>query len=242
MRAAGIASRVVTGYQGGEMNGDYMIVRQSDAHAWTEAYIDGAWQRFDPTSAVAPSRIDGGLSAALPDEASVPRMARQVPGILRDLQLRWDSINYQWQRLIIDFDNDSQASLWERLGIKTPALWVIATIIVVVIGVWSALVLALPRRGGKRVSVAERYWQKMTLLLQAKTFFRKPDESASEYLLRARRHWPAYNEPLTRLDDAFRRLRFQPSEDHEQQALISQIKKDLRYLQLRMPFSRSAAA
>jgi transglutaminase-like putative cysteine protease len=52
----------VTGYQGGEMNldGDYMIVRQSDAHAWAEALLDGQWQRFDPTAAVAPSRIERG--------------------------------------------------------------------------------------------------------------------------------------------------------------------------------------
>jgi len=78
MRAAGIAARVVTGYQGGELNKDYMIVRQSDAHAWAEAFIDGAWTRFDPTSAVAPNRIERGLSAALPGEVSVPGMARQT--------------------------------------------------------------------------------------------------------------------------------------------------------------------
>ena len=242
MRAAGIASRVVTGYQGGEMNDDYMIVRQSDAHAWTEAYIDGAWRRFDPTSAVAPSRIDGGLSAALPDEAAVPRMARQTPGFLRDMQLRWDAINHQWQRLVIDFDNDSQASLWERFGISTPALWIIATILVFVTGLWSALILGMPRWGGKRLNAAERYWQKVTLMLQAKTFTRKPGESASEYLSRARQRWPAYDKPLARLDKAFTRLRFQPADNHEQQALIQQIKKDLRYLQLRIPFSRSKAA
>ena len=60
LRAAGIPARVVTGYQGGEMNprGGYMIVRQSDAHAWAEALIDGEWQRFDPTAAVSPSRIE----------------------------------------------------------------------------------------------------------------------------------------------------------------------------------------
>ncbi|MCK7500960.1 MAG: transglutaminase domain-containing protein [Comamonadaceae bacterium] len=61
---AGIPARVVTGYQGGEFNprGDYLIVRQSDAHAWTEALIDGAWQRFDPTGAVSPLRIESGIS------------------------------------------------------------------------------------------------------------------------------------------------------------------------------------
>ena len=81
LRAAGIPARVVTGYQGGTINprGDYMIVRQSDAHAWAEALIDGEWQRFDPTAAVSPSRIEIGLGGALPRRraAAVPRASRR---------------------------------------------------------------------------------------------------------------------------------------------------------------------
>ena len=52
MRAAGLPARVVTGYQGGERNpyGDYLIVRQSDAHAWCEVWLPGkGWVRVDPT-------------------------------------------------------------------------------------------------------------------------------------------------------------------------------------------------
>ena len=68
LRAAGIPARVVTGYQGGEINprGGYMMVRQSDAHAWAEALVDGEWRRYDPTAAVSPSRIELGLGGALP--------------------------------------------------------------------------------------------------------------------------------------------------------------------------------
>jgi transglutaminase-like putative cysteine protease len=68
LRAAGIPARIVTGYQGGELNprGNYLIVRQSDAHAWVEAVVDGQWQRFDPTGAVSPLRIESGISRALP--------------------------------------------------------------------------------------------------------------------------------------------------------------------------------
>ena len=68
LRAAGIPARVVTGYQGGELNRDYMIVRQADAHAWAEAYINGQWQRFDPTAAVAPSRVEQGSRNTLTDQ------------------------------------------------------------------------------------------------------------------------------------------------------------------------------
>ena len=68
MRAAGIPARVVTGYQGGTFNryADYWILRQSDAHAWNEIWIEGrGWVRIDPTSAIAPERVERGLNEAL---------------------------------------------------------------------------------------------------------------------------------------------------------------------------------
>ena len=68
LRAAGIPTRVVTGYQGGTFNryADYWIVRQSDAHAWDEIWVDGhGWLRIDPTSAIAPERVEYGLSGAV---------------------------------------------------------------------------------------------------------------------------------------------------------------------------------
>src|SRR5690606_20431075 len=60
MRAAGIPARVVVGYQGGEVNPlkNFLVVRQADAHAWTEVWFAGqGWLRIDPTAAVAPERI-----------------------------------------------------------------------------------------------------------------------------------------------------------------------------------------
>ena len=69
MRAAGIPARVVTGYLGGEVNpvDGYLVVRQSEAHAWTEVWLAGeGWVRVDPTAAVSPLRVERGLSAAVP--------------------------------------------------------------------------------------------------------------------------------------------------------------------------------
>ena len=90
LRAAGIPARVVTGYQGGTINrsGDYMIVRQSDAHAWAEALVDGQWQRFDPTAAVAPSRIELGLGGALAAGEPMPFLARLDDGWLKSAAAR----------------------------------------------------------------------------------------------------------------------------------------------------------
>ncbi len=239
MRAADIPARVVTGYQGGEMNEDYMIVRQSDAHAWAEAFVDGAWQRFDPTSAVAPSRIERGLAAALPGEASVPRMARQAPGLIRDMQLRWDAINHHWQRLVIDFDNDSQAGLWERLGLGKPALWQITVIVVLLAGLWSVLVLRAPRGRGKKLDIQERHWQRLSRFLHTKGMQRQLSESPTEYLQRAARAWPLHETRIQRLDNTFTQLRFRELPADRHQALIKQLKKDMLHFRLTMIRSRA---
>lgn len=240
MRAAGIPARVVTGYQGGEMNDDYMIVRQSDAHAWAEAIIDGAWQRFDPTSAVAPSRIEQGLAAALPDEASVPRLARRAPGFARDWQLRWDALNHQWQRLVIDFDNDSQASLWQRIGLNLPDLWQLCLGVIIVSALWSAAVLWMPDIGKSRHSIQERQWQSLCKLLQACRLQRAPDESQSECLHRAAKVWPAHHNRLQRLDAALTGLRFQVPDSDQHRVLLRKIKKDIFYFQWKLPLSAYA--
>ena len=72
MRAAGVPARVVTGYQGGDINpiDGFMTVRQSDAHAWAEVWLAGrGWLRVDPTAAVAPERVQRGLGASVPRPA-----------------------------------------------------------------------------------------------------------------------------------------------------------------------------
>ena len=79
MRAAGVPARVVAGYQGGEVNpiDGYLTVRQSDAHAWAEIWVEGqGWERVDPTAAVAPSRIEQGIEAALPAGDPLPALLR----------------------------------------------------------------------------------------------------------------------------------------------------------------------
>jgi protein-glutamine gamma-glutamyltransferase len=123
MRAAGVPARVVTGYQGGEFNpyGDYLIVRQSDAHAWSEVWIDGrGWRRVDPTAAVAPDRIEKGLISAVSENEPAPGRLRQASNLWLQLELSWDAVNDFWNQRVIRFNADSQFDLLERLGIDEP--------------------------------------------------------------------------------------------------------------------------
>src|SRR5690606_32454560 len=107
MRAAGIPARVVTGYQGGEVNpvGDYMIVRQSEAHAWAEAWIEGrGWVRIDPTAAVSPLRVESGIAAAVPSTDGLPLALRSNSEWLRQLRFTWDSFANDWNQWVLGYN------------------------------------------------------------------------------------------------------------------------------------------
>ncbi|MBI5634235.1 MAG: DUF3488 domain-containing protein [Nitrospirae bacterium] len=93
LRGLGIPSRVVNGFYGGERNeyGNYLIVRQSDAHAWVEALINGQWKRFDPTPAVA---------------------VQKPPAMSHFL----DSLRLQWTRYVVGFSSDDQKEIVRTLA------------------------------------------------------------------------------------------------------------------------------
>jgi hypothetical protein len=123
MRSARIPARVVTGYQGGTFNrfADYWILRQSDAHAWDEVWIEGrGWVRVDPTSAIAPERVERGLTdAANADEPLASRWQRRAPWFA-DARLRLDALRQLWRERILLYDQDSQQQLLEFLHIPEP--------------------------------------------------------------------------------------------------------------------------
>ena len=123
MRAAGVPARVVLGYQGGELNpiGGYMLVRQSDAHAWSEIWVDErGWVRMDPTAAVAPERIERGLIGSVGANEPVPGRLRQQSEVWFQVSLAWDAANDFWNERIVRFSAAGQMELLERLGVDDP--------------------------------------------------------------------------------------------------------------------------
>ncbi len=115
MRMAGIPSRVVTGYQGGWYNelGNYVLVRQSDAHAWAEVWLPGTgWTRIDPTAAVAPSRVERGALDAL----DARRYLFDYEW-LRNVRNAFDWVNRGWNDWVIAFDARRQSGLLGFMGI-----------------------------------------------------------------------------------------------------------------------------
>ncbi|MDF1763145.1 MAG: DUF3488 and transglutaminase-like domain-containing protein [Oleibacter sp.] len=120
-RASGIPARVIGGYQGGEWHPDgFLIVRQYDAHAWVELWENGQWQRFDPTAAVAPDRIEFGLQRALEQEGSFLRerllsaqRMRQVSWFNK-VMLQVESLDYYWTRFVLGYKGNTQRNFLKR--------------------------------------------------------------------------------------------------------------------------------
>ncbi|MCE7901895.1 MAG: DUF3488 domain-containing protein [Gammaproteobacteria bacterium PRO9] len=183
-RAAGIPARVVAGYQGGQRNpvADYWIVRQSDAHAWTEVWLDGRWLRFDPTAAVAPERIEKGLEAALPGFAGDHLPVLGSGPWLERLAMGWDAVNATWDRWVLAFGPDQQSALLERLGIASPSLRDIALACALTMGLLLILFTWFGmRRGAQRLDPVEQAWQEFCRRIAAVARPRDPTEGAGEY-------------------------------------------------------------
>ncbi|MCG3841664.1 DUF3488 domain-containing transglutaminase family protein [Psychrobacter sp. Ps1] len=119
LRAAGIPARVVAGYQGGEpsRNGNVWEVRQMDAHAWTEVWLEGqGWVRVDPTAFVAPERVERGMNtmteqqgAAMFGNGASAQISYQQYQMLQTLRRLSDQASYYWQKDVVGYDQDKQA-------------------------------------------------------------------------------------------------------------------------------------
>ena len=122
LRAAGIPARVVTGYQGGEVNPitRQLVVRQAEAHAWSEVWFaDLGWVRVDPTFAVSPLRINRGMSETFgPIGVMNNLIDADKLGLLRQIAFSWDAMNTQWNRWVVGFSQDRQRDFLEGLGMR----------------------------------------------------------------------------------------------------------------------------
>ena len=193
MRAAGVPARVVTGYQGGELNpvDGFLTVRQSDAHAWAEIWIAGqGWMRVDPTAAVAPSRVELGISGALAAGEGLPMLARiDVDWLLR-MRNRWEAANNAWNQWVLGYNPQRQREVLSRLGFSEPdwrsmsaALAVLCGAVLLILALWS-----LYQR--KTVDPAQRAWQRYCARLSARGISRAVWEGPLDFAARVAREHP----------------------------------------------------
>ncbi len=124
MRASGIPARIVTGYQGGERNtvDDFWVVRQSDAHAWTEVWLVGqGWLRVDPTGAVAPGRIGTLQRLQAPRGVVAAAINTVSPAVALNLRAVWEAVNNRWNQWVLNYTQSRQLNLLRDLGFESPS-------------------------------------------------------------------------------------------------------------------------
>jgi hypothetical protein len=224
MRHAGIPARVVTGYQGGELNpaGNYLIVRQSDAHAWAEVWLAGSgWARVDPTAAVAPERIDygaDGLRRLLERGVALGGLAPEaLQGLLspdwfermrRQARLSWDTVNTAWARWVLGYDRDRQRELLARFGFDEiqPArlLGLLALLVAALLAVY-ALVTA---RRAPRPDPVQRAYQLLCRRLARTGLTRAAHEGPLVFATRVADARPDLAAPMRMLTTDYLRLRY----------------------------------
>jgi transglutaminase-like putative cysteine protease len=213
MRAAGIPARVVTGYQGGELNyiGNYLIVRQADAHAWAEVWLgDKGWLRVDPTAAVSPARIEEGIAAALPQGEPLPLLLQDKYAWLQRARLTWDSAANSWNQLVLGYTSDRQQQLLRRAGIDDATWEKLAAIMFTITGVVMLLVSALilrQLRTARPDPVAAAYARFCNRLARL-GLARHPSEGPDAFRKRAIAVHPEFALPVNIISDLYIRLRY----------------------------------
>ncbi|WP_181919414.1 DUF3488 and transglutaminase-like domain-containing protein [Alkalilimnicola ehrlichii] len=214
LRAAGVPARVVTGYMGGEFNnvGDYMIVRQSDAHAWAEVWLpERGWLRADPTGLVAPQRIELGLGGAVADTEPVPRMARGDNSWGRQLRLYWDAVNQRWDYWVLGYGPELQQQVLARLGLVDSKRMATALIVAVatLLCLLSLFLLWETRRAPP--DEASALFQRFCRKLARQGIVRQPHETATGFARRVADECPELAAKAELIATLYTRLRYEPT-------------------------------
>ena len=191
LRAAGIPSRMVGGYQGGEINPltGHIIVRQYMAHAWAEYWLPNeGWQRIDPTAAVAPSRIADGLDAALSesDLSSLSTFTNiRFNGVLgmHNLMLLFETIEYRWNLFVIGYDSELQTDFLQKLLGKITIAKIAIVLLIGALLSMSFVTLSLIRQRGKQSThPVIKIVQLFTKRVRKLNLYRKPEESPAQFI------------------------------------------------------------
>ena len=211
MRMAGIPARVVTGYQGGFYNavGSYVLVRQSDAHAWSEVWVRGSgWKRIDPTAAVAPERVESGSVSSF-NQRRHPLDFQW----LRNARNSFDLFQRGWNNWVVNFGLDRQSRLfsifgWDMVG---PAKLVV-TMIAIVAAITAIIFLVTPmllkfRSSGKPDPLL-RLWKKFTGKLAKTGFVSHPSMPAMELAANANSQLEYNGDAISKIAQLYTECRY----------------------------------
>ena len=216
MRLAGIPARVVTGYQGGEMNplSNYMIVRQSDAHAWSEIYLkDKGWLRVDPTAVIPAGNIENTsdldrLHSELFDYRYLSRK-NWFTASAKQFQYAWDMVNNRWNQWVIGYSNQNQKSLFNAIGIPEITWRGLSYVLFATLTVFTLLIAADIFQAQRiRKDAIEKIYQQFLRKLRSMHIEKSPFEGALNFSLRVAQRFPNQTIELMDIARLYNQIRY----------------------------------
>lgn len=216
MRMAGIPSRVVTGYFGGEINplGDYMIIRQADAHAWSEVYLeDKGWIRIDPTSVIPPQRIeaDEDIVRINPESSQAITIVKEDSWInksFKGVRNALDSINNSWNQWVVGYNNKKQAALFKAFGVPKITWKGLSAILFVVMSVLLALFSFYIFKNRVKLDQVNKIYYRFCRKLSRAGFIKQENETASGFAKRLVRELPDKKLAIMKITSAYNSLHY----------------------------------
>lgn len=230
MRAAGIPARVVLGYQGGTLNplNQVLTVRQSDAHAWNEVWLENrGWVRVDPTAAIAPERIERNLQAALEDTEARPFHLQINSGVLKKLLFYWDAMDNQWNQWVVGYNARLQRKLLDNIlqdGFNMSDIILIMIISFSLTLMLIALYIIKPWQTEKQLPVVAIYNQ-FCKKLADQGIRRHPWEGPLDFARRAADELPQHKNTIMLISQLYIKLRYGLSPGEK---LLTQFKQHTR--------------
>ena len=211
LRAAGVPARVVTGYQGGDLNpvDGKVTVRQSDAHAWAEVYlVDRGWVRVDPTALSAPGRLEAGLARSVPTAQELPFLMRPELQWLRSMRNQWEALTHQWNVWVLGYNPERQRELMSLFGLGDVDWRGLAAALMTVLGVLVVALMAWSLRKHGQSDPVHRTWLAFCRKLGRHGVARSPYEGPREFSERAAARLPAAAEAIRRIAALYMSLRY----------------------------------
>lgn len=226
MRAAGIPARVVTGYQGGVVNpvGKYLVVRQAEAHAWSEVWLPGrGWVRVDPTAAVSPLRIESGIAASIAIDDPLPMLVRGSLPMLTRAGFAMDAVANAWNQWVLSYNTQRQQQFLRSLGIdgadwKSLSLLLLAgATAATLLAAWVALRGLRPGRRDPAVAA----WERLCRKLARAGLQRLPGEGPRAFAHRVAGARPDLADAVRDIAAAYVLLRYQPPDPRRPAAALA---------------------
>ncbi len=210
MRAAGIPTRIVTGYAGGAINpyDGWLVLRQFNAHAWDEVWLVGrGWVRVDPTAAIPPSRVESSVTRTL---ATRPATHFASSGWLWQVRYAWDAVNTAWTEYVVGYGPELQQKLLHRLGLTHAGPFTTALLMVAVAFGAGVLVFlfGLARLRARHTDPAHTLYLRWCRRLARHGPVRSPSEGPLDFAARIARESPRHAESAAAVTTLYIRARY----------------------------------